>query len=179
MTDRPGVPALAAAQSHETARLRLRLYAERDLDALSAIYGDPEQMLHIGEGKPISRAETWRAIAASLGHWALRGYGMWAIELKATGEFVGRAGFIDPEGWPEFELGWQVAREHWGRGYAPEAAAFALSFARTRLARKRVVSLIRPGNAASIRVAEKIGMAPDGRIELLGGPVIRYAAHFP
>ena len=179
MTDRPGVPALAAAESHETARLRLRLFAERDLDALAAIYGDPAQMRHIGEGKAISRAETWRAISGSLGHWALRGYGMWAIELKTTGEFVGRAGFIDPEGWPEFELGWQVAREHWGHGYAPEAAAFALDFARARLGRRRVVSLIRPDNAPSIRVAEKIGMAPDGRIELLGGPVIRYAAHFP
>ena len=179
MTDRPGAAALVQAETHETARLRLRLYAERDLDPLTAIYGDAAQMLHIGEGKMLSRAETWRAIAASLGHWALRGYGMWAIELKATGAFVGRAGFIAPEGWPEFELGWQVAREHWGQGYAPEAAAFALDFARTRLGRKRVVSLIRPGNAPSIRVAEKIGMAPDGRIELLGGPVIRYAARFP
>ncbi len=179
MTDRPGVAALAAAQVHETARLRLRLFAERDLDALAAIYADPQSMQYIGEGKTVSRSDTWRAIAAMLGHWALRGYGMWAIELKATGETIGRAGFIDSEGWPEFELGWQVARGHWGHGYAPEAAGFALDYARTRLARRRVASLIRPPNAPSIRVAEKIGMRPDGRIELLGGPVLRYAAGDP
>ena len=176
MTDRPGVPALAAAETHETARLRLRLYAERDLDPLAAMYADPESMRHIGEGKVLTREETWRALATSLGHWALRGYGMWAIELKATGEMVGRAGFIFPEGWPEFELGWQVAKPHWGRGYAPEAAAFALDYARERLGRARVISLIRPGNAASIRVAEKLGMRPEGRIDFLGGTAIRYAA---
>lgn len=175
MTDRPGVAALAAAETHETARLRLRLYAERDLDALAAMYADPESMLHIGEGKVLSRDETWRALAGALGHWALRGYGMWALELKSTGEFVGRAGFIDPEGWPGFELGWQVARPHWGRGYAPEAAAFALAYARERLGRGRVISLIRPANAASIRVAEKLGMRPEGAIAFLGGTAVRYA----
>jgi RimJ/RimL family protein N-acetyltransferase len=179
MTDRPGVPALAAAESHETARLRLRLFAERDLDALAAIYADPAQMRYIGEGKTFSRAETWRAIASMLGHWALRGYGMWALELKATGETIGRAGFIDPEGWPGFELGWQVAREHWGHGYAPEAASFALAYARSRLDRRRVISLIRPANAPSIRVAEKLGMRQDGELELLGAPVLRYAAGDP
>lgn len=179
MTDRPGVPALAAAQTHETARLRLRLVAGRDLDALAAMYADPEAMRYLGEGKTLTRAETWRAIAGMLGHWALRGYGMWAIELKATGEMIGRAGFIDPEGWPEFELGWQVARSHWGNGYAPEAASFALGYARSVLARRRVASFIRPGNAPSIRVAEKLGMLPEGPIDLLGGPVIRYAAGDP
>lgn len=179
MTDRPGVAALAACETHETARLRLRLFAERDLDALAAMYADAGAMRHIGEGRTFSRDETWRAIASMLGHWALRGYGMWALELKATGETIGRAGFIDPAGWPEFELGWQVAREHWGRGYAPEAAGFALGYARSRLGRRRVASLIRPDNAPSIRVAEKIGMRPDGEITLLGGPVLRYAAGDP
>ena len=179
MNDRPGVAALAAAETHETARLRLRLFAGRDLDTLAAMYADAEAMRHIGEGKTLSRAETWRALAGMLGHWALRGYGMWAIELKATGETIGRAGFIDPEGWPEFELGWQVAKAHWGNGYAPEAASFALGYARTRLARRRVASFIRPGNAPSIRVAEKIGMRPDGERELLGGPVLCYAAGDP
>ena len=174
--DRPGVPALAAAASHETARLRLRHFAGRDLDWLAAAYADPESMRHIGDGRTLTRAETWRAIAGMLGHWALRGYGMWAIELKATGEAIGRAGFIDPEGWPEFELGWHLAKDHWGRGYATEAAAFALGYARERLGRTRVISLIRPGNAASIRVAERIGMRPDGELDLLGAPALRYAA---
>lgn len=179
MTDRPGAAALAASPTHETQRLRLRLFAERDLDWLAAIYADPESMRHIGEGRTLTRDETWRAIAGMLGHWALRGYGMWVIELKATGEAIGRAGFIDPEGWPGFELGWQVAKGHWGRGYAAEAATFALDYARTRLGRTRVISLIRPGNAASIRVAEKIGMRRDGELELLGATAHRYAAGDP
>ena len=176
MTALPGAAALASGATLEAGRLRLRMFHEGDLDGLAALYGDAETMRHIGDGRVLTREETWRAIAGMLGHWALRGYGMWAIELKATGEPIGRAGFIDPEGWPEFELGWHLAKAHWGRGYATEAVAFALGYARARLGRTRVISLIRPGNAASIRVAERIGMRPDGELDLLGAPALRYAA---
>ena len=176
MSGLPGAAALAAGAVRETERLRLRFFEERDLDALSAMYADPETMRHIGEGKTLTRPETWRAIAGMLGHWALRGHGMWALELKSTGELVGRAGTLDPEGWPEFELGWLVARPHWGQGYAAEAARAALDHAATALGRKRVVSLIRPGNAPSIRVAEKLGMRPEKEILFLGAPVIVHAA---
>lgn len=175
MSTLPGAAALAAGDVRETARLRLRLFAERDLGALAAMYADAETMRHIGDGRTFTRDETWRAIAGMLGHWALRGFGMWALELKQTGELVGRAGFIDPEGWPGFELGWLVARPHWGKGYATEAARFALDHALSTMGRRRVISLIRPGNERSTRVAEKLGMRAEGEIELLGAPVTVHA----
>ena len=171
MTALPGAAALASGATLEAGRLRLRMFREGDLDGLAAMYGDAETMRHIGDGRVLSREETWRAIAGMLGHWALRGYGMWALELEATGELVGRVGFIDPPGWPGFELGWLVARPHWGKGYATEAARVALDHAVVALGRERVISLIRPGNRASARVAAKIGMRQESVIEFLGGPV--------
>lgn len=171
----PGLAVLASDATLETARLRLRIFGEGDLDALSTMYGDAETMRHIGEGKTFNRGETWRAMSSMLGHWLLRGYGMWAIELKGTGEMIGRAGFIFPEGWPGFELGWMVAKQYWGRGYATEAAEAALEYAYGKLDRTRVISLIRRDNLPSIRVAEKLGGKFENEIELLGAPALVYA----
>ena len=175
MSDLPGLALLAGNPTLETARLKLRLFAESDLDALAAMYADAETMRYIGEGKTFNRGETWRAISSMLGHWLLRGYGMWAIESKGTGEMIGRAGFIFPEGWPGFELGWMVAKQYWGRGYATEAAAAALEYAHNELDKPRVISLIRRDNLPSIRVAEKIGARFDSEIDLLGAPALVYA----
>jgi RimJ/RimL family protein N-acetyltransferase len=172
----PGLAALADGVSLTTPRLRLRQFVEADLDALAAIYADAETMQYLGAGATFTRPETWRAIASMLGHWLLRGYGMWAVEERASGSMVGRVGFIDPEGWPGFELGWVIARSHWGRGYAPEAAAVALRYAREMLGKARVISLIRPANAASIRVAEKIGQRRDGAVELFEQEAWVYAS---
>lgn len=158
----------------ETERLRLRLLEERDLDALAAMFADAETMRYMGEGKVLSRGETWRAISGSLGHWLLKGYGMWGVETR-SGELVGRVGFIDPEGWPGFELGWLIARPHWGRGYASEAAKAAYAHATHTLKRDRVISLIRPGNERSVKVAAKLGFVRDGMVELLGSPAMVYA----
>ena len=163
-----------APETIETPRLRLRLFREADWDAYAAMCADPEVMRHLGAGATLSRDETWRAIAGMLGHWHLRGYGMWALESRASGELVGRAGFIDPPGWPGFELGWVLARAHWGRGYATEAARAALDCAFGTLRRDRVIHLIRPGNAGSIRVAERLGARPVGELELLGATALVY-----
>ncbi len=176
MSALPGAALVASGATHETARLRLRHFEERDLEALAPMYADAETMRYIGDGRTLGRAETWRSISSMLGHWLLRGYGMWAIELKSSGDFVGRVGYIDPEGWPGFELGWMIARRHQGRGYATEASRFALDHALDVLRRPRVISLVRPGNEASLRVAQKLGMRREGEIELLGGPVIVHAA---
>jgi RimJ/RimL family protein N-acetyltransferase len=162
----PGMAALASGLGLETPRLVLRQFEERDLEPLAAMYADPETMRHLGTGATFSRGETWRAIGVMLGHWLLRGYGMWAVTERSTGSIVGRVGFINPEGWPGFELGWMIDRGRWGRGYAPEAAAAALNYARESLGRERVISLIRPANAASIRVAEKLGGRREGSLQL-------------
>jgi RimJ/RimL family protein N-acetyltransferase len=85
-------------------------------------------------------------------------------------------GYIDPPDWPGFELGWLLARAHWGRGYAREAAAVALRHAFEVLQRERVISLIRPGNHRSVAVAEAVGETLHGRIELTGAEALVYAA---
>jgi RimJ/RimL family protein N-acetyltransferase len=158
----------------ETERLVLRLFREADWEPYAAMCADPDVMRYLGTGATLTPDETWRAIAGMLGHWALRGYGMWAIESKASGELVGRTGFIDTPGWPGFELGWVLGRAHWGRGYATEAAGAALRCAFDLLGRKRVIHLIRPGNAASMRVAERLGARHAGEVELLGAKALVY-----
>jgi RimJ/RimL family protein N-acetyltransferase len=175
MTAWPGSACFPAGHTLETERLRLRIMEERDLEALAAMYADEETMRYIGEGKVLSRMESWRSIATALGHWLLKGYGMWAVELKSTGAVVGRVGYIDAEGWPGFELGWLIARAHWGRGYASESALAARDYATGALNKSRVISLIRIGNERSVRVAEKLGFVRDGTVEMLGAPALVYA----
>ena len=145
------------APSLETERLVLRPFALADADAYALICADPEVMRWVRDGQPLTRAAAWRSIATYLGHWQLRGYGFWALEEKATGRLVGRAGLWNPEGWPGIEVGWLLARDVWGRGYATEAARAALDFAFDRLDAAHVVSVIHPENARSIRVAERLG----------------------
>ena len=163
-----------AAPRLETEHLVLRMFQEGDFEAYARIGADPDVARYIGNGLPLTRQEAWRGLAAHIGHWALRGYGMYALEEKATGEFVGRAGFFDPEGWPGFEIGWTLARECWGRGCATEAARRLLDHAFADLGREHVISVIQPGNAASVRVAERIGERLERTVELGGREVLIY-----
>jgi RimJ/RimL family protein N-acetyltransferase len=165
---------LAPAPRLETERLVLRMLREDDFEAYARIGADPEVARYLGNGKPLTRAEAWRSLAAHLGHWMLRGYGMLAVEEKATGAFIGRAGFFNPEGWPGFEIGWTLGREYWGRGYATEAARRLLAYAFVELGRDHVISVIQPENAASIRVAERIGEAFERKTDLSGVEVLIY-----
>jgi RimJ/RimL family protein N-acetyltransferase len=158
----------------ETPRLKLRRFREDDWEPYAVMCADREVMRYLGAGVTLSRDDSWRAIAGMLGHWQLRGYGMWALEEKATGALVGRAGFINPAGWPGFELGWVLARPHWGKGFASEAARAALRYGFEVMKRDRVISLIRPKNAPSIRVAEAIGEKRVGEVELLGARSLVY-----
>jgi len=158
----------------ETERLVLRPFRGADHEPYAAICADAEVMRYIGTGVTLSAPDAWRSMANILGHWQLLGYGMFAAELKSTGELLGRVGFLDPPGWPGFELGWVLGRGHWGKGYAFEAARACLDYAFGILGRERVVSLIRPENQRSIRVAEKLGERLSGEIELLGGRCLVY-----
>jgi RimJ/RimL family protein N-acetyltransferase len=157
-----------------TDRLHLRMFREDDLDAYAAICADPEVMRYLGDGRTLGRNEAWRQMAMILGHWQLRGYGLWAVEERATGALVGRLGFFEPEGWPGFELGWMLRRASWGRGYATEGAERALAHAFTEMGRQRLISLIRPDNRASIRVAERLGERLEGRTTLFGQEALVY-----
>jgi RimJ/RimL family protein N-acetyltransferase len=115
-------------------------------------------------------------MAMLAGHWMLRGFGLWAVEERESGAFAGRIGCLQPEGWPGFEVAYTLARPFWSRGYAREGVAMALSFARETLGRDDIISIIRPANHASIRVAESFGAVHDADVEFFGGPsrVYRY-----
>jgi RimJ/RimL family protein N-acetyltransferase len=166
--------------SVETARLLLRPPVEADLDAYVEIHADPEVRKHLtilgGRG---GRAAAWRTLAMVIGHWSLRGYGQWTLVEKATGDIVGRAGLWNPEGWPGLEVGWVVARPHWGRGFATEAARAAVEFAFAHTDATRLISLIQPDNVRSIRVAGKIGQTFEGMTVLEGADMQVYALRRP
>jgi RimJ/RimL family protein N-acetyltransferase len=163
----------------DTERLILRMFRDDDLDAYAPMCADPDVMRYLGDGKPLARREAWRQMAMLLGHWQLRGYGNWAVEERATGRLIGRIGFHNPEGWPGFELGWVLGREHWGRGYATEGARRALAHAFEAMGRTHVISLIYPDNLASIRVAERLGERLEGRTELFGRDTLVYGIDRP
>ena len=163
----------------ETPRLRMRQFRASDLDDYAAMCADEEVMRHLGTGVTLSRADAWRSMAGILGHWQLLGYGMWALELKSNGQLIGRAGYLDPPGWPAFEVGWALARAHWGHGYATEAAGRAVEHAFVQLGRDKVSSLIRPDNHRSIRVAERLGETLAGEVDLLGARALVFEARRP
>lgn len=154
----PAVPPLPLAiPEMETDRLRLRGSRESDLDPYMALTGDPEAMRYLTKGETLDREGTWRQIALIVGHWALRGYGFWAVEEKSTGLFLGRVGLWRPEAWPGLEVGWALCRAAWGQGFATEAARASLAYGFDRLGLAEIISLIVPENLPSIRVAERIG----------------------
>lgn len=160
-----------------TERLKLRPFTLGDLDAYAAMCADEEVMRYIGSGGPIDRDAAWRHLALFLGHWALLGHGMWAIESRepaTRGRLLGRAGFLEPAGWPGCELGWLLGREFWGRGYAFEACRAALEVGRGELGRGALISLIRADNQRSRSLAERLGARLDGEIEFLGSPTLLY-----
>lgn len=157
-----------------TERLLMRPWREDDLDAYAAMSADPAVMRYIGQGQTADRADAWRAIALYVGHWELRGYGLWALELRDDGGFVGRVGLWRPEGWPGLEVGWALARSHWGHGYATEAGRAAIRFAWEVIGAAEVISLIDPDNGASRRVAERLEMRADGRTTLGTTEVLIY-----
>ena len=163
----------------ETDRLRLTAFGERHFEAYASMLADPGSTKFVGDGEPLDRMNAWRSMAMLLGHWQLRGYGMWAIELKDSGKFIGRVGLHRPEGWPDLELGWMLQADQRGHGYATEGARAALEFAFKEVHPQRVVSLIRIDNAASERVARRLGGRQATTIDFLGGATLVYVYHPP
>src|SRR5262249_28394032 len=143
-----------------TERLRLRGHREEDLDDCAAMWADPVVTRYIG-GSPLSREEVWSRILRYVGHWALLGYGFSAVEERRGGAFVGGLGFADFRrdmsssvlGLPE--AGWVLATRYHGVGYATEAVRAIIAWGESHFGSPRSFCMIDPGNAASIRVAEK------------------------
>jgi RimJ/RimL family protein N-acetyltransferase len=162
----------------ETERLILRMWRNEDFETYAEMCADLEVMRFLG-GKTMTRLEAWRHMGFLIGHWMLRGYGHFAVEEKSSGRFIGRIGFLNPEGWPGFEIGWTLARECWGRGYAIEGARRALEYGFAELDQPHVISLIHPDNRASISVAERLGEKLEGETELMGVRVQIYGIDRP
>ena len=130
----------------DTERLRLRLPSEADFKAEVTFYDSDRSD---GVGGRRAPDQVWRHLAAMIGHWVLRGYGLWAIEEKATGVYCGRVGLYCPDGWPEPEIGWTLMAHAEGRGIAYEAALAARDYAYGTLGWTTAISLIGPGNTRS------------------------------
>lgn len=158
----------------ETERLILRELRQSDFDAYAEMMADPEVVRYLADGKPFTRSDAWRQLAMFAGHWQLRGFGVWAVEEKATGNFIGRIGCFDPEGWPAFEIAYTLRRSAWGKGYASEGAAAALHYARTVLGKRGITSVIRVGNAGSINVATKLGAVAGEIVDFYGTKACLY-----
>ena len=141
----------------ETPRLMLRLPRREDYEAWAAFVADEEATRYIGGTQ--ARSPAWRSLAAMLGSWHLQGFAMFSVIEKASGRWIGRVGPWQPEGWPGTEVGWSIAREAWGRGFAPEAATASIDWAFDHLGWDEVIHTIDPQNANSKAVAAKLGSA--------------------
>ena len=149
----------------ETERLTLRAPRESDLEAMVAFSASGRTVFL---GGPMDRWQTWRGLLANIGHWVLRGYGFWSVDTR-SGDFVGRVGVIYHDGWPEPELAWHLFDGFEGKGYAFEAALAARAPAGGARGMGALISMINPGNARSIALAERLGArferADPGRVK--------------
>jgi len=146
----------------ETERLRLRGHTLEDFPGGAAMWAEPIVYQFIS-GSASTEQQSWMRLLSYRGHWALMGFGYWAIEERATGRFIGELGFadfkrdLDPSirGIPE--IGWALAPDAHGKGYASESIRAALQWSDSDLAHNRTVCIIQPENLPSLRLAEKFG----------------------
>jgi RimJ/RimL family protein N-acetyltransferase len=153
------------------------MWREEDLDDYAEMCADPLVMRYLGTGNTASRQEAWRSMAFFIGHWQLRGYGHWAVEEKSTRRMIGRLGFLNPEGWPGFEIGWTLARHCWGKGYATEGGRKALQYGFNELGQAHIISLIHPDNTPSMKVAERLGETLEGKTRIFEHDVLVYGVN--
>ncbi len=161
--DVPNLASSGDAASLETPRLLLRRWRDEDLDGIAAVNAQPEVMRHIHGGRTLDRAETAERLATYRRHWDEYGFGLYAVELRETGELAGFTGLAVPTFLPEImpavEIGWRLGQAHWGRGFATEAARAVVAHTRAELGLRRLVSIHVVGNEASARVMVKLGMS--------------------
>jgi len=147
----------------ETERLILRTFEDKDIESMAAIDQDPKVCEYLpGIG---NRAATEAGIQRIIKHYEEHGFSLYAVELKATHEFIGFLGLMIPSFvahfTPAIEIAWRIGSKHWGQGYATEGAKAVLNYAFNQLGLKEIVSFTVPANMRSIRVMEKIGMIRD------------------
>lgn len=139
----------------------MRAFQPEDFEPMADFYASDISSFY---GGPCDREDAWRKFAMYPGHWTLRGYGPWALEEKASGEYVGLAGLWYPDGWVEPELTWALVEAHHGKGFATEAAERSLQAAYEEFGWKTAVSVVALDNEPSARVAQRIGATNEGEI---------------
>jgi len=148
----------------ETARLTMRPLNGEDFEPWAAFQANPETMRFLGGVQ--TREEAWRSLCTMAGAWAVNGFSMFSLIERETGRWVGRVGPWQPAGWPGTEVGWGVAREFAGRGYAYEAAVVSMDYATGVLGWSDVIHVIDPANLPSIRLARRLGSVNRGPARL-------------
>jgi RimJ/RimL family protein N-acetyltransferase len=167
-------PGMALAQLSgpviETDRLKLRMWQEADIAPNTAMLADPASGRFItADNKPITDEFVgWRNAAIMAGHWVLHGVGMFVVEEKSTGKFAGRVGPWSPPKWPDFEIGWGIASEFRGKGYAVEAARASIDWAFATFEIEQVIHCIDRENIASQNVARRLRAEKQREIDLFG-----------
>ncbi|HTR50057.1 MAG TPA: GNAT family N-acetyltransferase [Kofleriaceae bacterium] len=175
----------------ETPRLILRPWRDDDLDRYTELSRDPEVMANYPA--LLSRDECAAGIARQRAHFARHGFGIWALELRTTGRFIGYTGIqhvpFDAPFTPAVEIGWRIARDTWGHGYATEAARASVAYGFDTLGLAEVVAFTIPSNTRSLAVMERLGMErdpaddfdhprlPDGAVSIAGHPVRRHVLY--
>jgi RimJ/RimL family protein N-acetyltransferase len=158
-----------------TKRLILRPFTETDVDPMHRILNGEGVLRYFPPTDPPARDRVQRMISGLLKHWEERGYGLWAVESKSSGEFIGRCGlqFLPDTG--EVEVDFILGREFWGRGFATEAARASLRYGFDELGLERVIGIVHLDNQASQRVLEKLAMERVEQKQFFGMECYRYA----
>ena len=137
-----------------TERLILRPPQRSDVEPWAQFMGSEASSFI---GGPVPRLRAWSGLMSGAGDWALRGFGMFSVVEKASGEWVGRVGPVQYEGWPGTEVGWAIIPAVQGKGYAVEAAIACMDFVVEDLGWTDIIHTIRPDNFISQRVAKRLG----------------------
>jgi RimJ/RimL family protein N-acetyltransferase len=183
--------ASAEVPTLETDRLWLRPWSLTDADEYARILADPEVMRYMGSGLRygakrrivslvgVSGARARRTIGLLADHWRRHGFGAWAVEEKASGALIGQIGLVHHPDWiadpAKVEIGWMLALDAWGRGFATEGARASLAYAFEQLRMERIISISKPANRRSERVMQRLGLSFAGRTYWKDHEVIWYA----
>jgi len=138
----------------ETERLRMHVGTVDDLDELDGYFSTEESR---AVGGPRSRLDSWEALCAGVGHWHLRGFGLWILNSRDDGTQIGIAGLSQPAGWPEPELIWVIYDQFSGQGIATEAILGCRRAVAKHFGIKTPISLLRPEHRPLIKMVERMG----------------------